>query len=111
MLKNGIVEFNNSVFGDTICVVFSLFEIIFSLGIFLPFLKLLNYSNYIVLFIGALIHSLLCLNSRVFILKFCFSIFILNGVLYMLVFFYLALNFIYIDNIFSSLISFIFISC
>ncbi|AJY73091.1 hypothetical protein BAFK78_AC012 (plasmid) [Borreliella afzelii K78] len=111
VLKNGIVEFSSSLYSDTICVVFSLFEIIFSLGIFLPFLKQFNYSNYIVLFIGALIYSLLCLNSRVFILKFCFSSFILNGILYMLVFFYLALNFIYIDNIFPSLISFIFISC
>ncbi len=55
-----------------------------------------------VMFIGALIYSFLCLNSRIFIL---------NGILYMLVFFYLALNFIYIDNIFPSLISFIFISC
>ncbi|ACN53109.1 hypothetical protein [Borreliella valaisiana] len=111
VLRNGIIEFNNSVFSDIMCVVFSLFEIIFSLGIFLPFLKLFNYGNYIVLFIGALIYSLLCLNSRVFILKFCFPSFILNSVLYMLVFFYLALNFIYIDNIFPSLITFIFISC
>ncbi len=111
VLKNGVVEFGNSLYHNIICIVFSLFEIIFSLGIFLPFLKQFNCSNYIVLFLGSLIYSFLCLNSRIFILKFCFSSFILNGVLYMLVFFYLALNFIYIDNIFPSLISFIFISC
>ncbi len=111
LMRNGVVEFGNSLYCDIICTVFSLFEIIFSLGIFLPFLKQYIYCNYTVLFIGALIYSFLCLNSRIFILKFCFSVFILNGILYMLVFFYLALNFIYIDNIFPSLISFIFISC
>ncbi|ACN53170.1 hypothetical protein [Borreliella spielmanii] len=112
VLRNSAVEFfGKSLHCDIICLVFSLFEIIFSLGFFLPFLKQYNFCNYIILLIGALVYSFLCLNSRIFILKISFWSVILNGVLYLLVFFYLALNFIYIDNIFPSLISFIFISC